>query len=84
MWVYYVNRGQGVATFGIRDKNVSLMEFYPANLSYTYTATNGFRTFIKVNGVVKELFLEEDVYQTLEVDAHQFKISQFVEASTLM
>jgi hypothetical protein len=83
MWVYYVNRGQGVATFGIRDKNGSLMEFYPANLSYTYTAINGFRTFIKVNGVVKELFLEEDVHQTLEVDAHQFKISQFVEAFNL-
>jgi hypothetical protein len=83
MWVFYVNRGQGVATFGVRDKNGSLMEFYPANLSYTYTAINGFRTFIKVNGIVKELFLEEDGHQTLEVDAHQFKISQFVEAFNL-
>ena len=83
MWVFYVNRGQGIATFGVRDKNGSLMEFYPANLSYTYTAINGFRTFIKVNGVVKELFLESDLHQTLEVDAHQFKISQYIEAFNL-
>ena len=79
MWVFYVNRGQGIATFGVRDKNGSLMEFYPANLAYTYTAINGFRTFIKVNGIVKELFLETDIHQTLEVDAHQFKITQYVE-----
>jgi hypothetical protein len=76
MWSFYVNRGQAIASFGVRNKNGSLMEFYPANLAYAYTAINGFRTFVKLNGVVKELFLETDDNQTLEVDAHQIKLTQ--------
>ena len=46
----YVNRGQGICDFGIRDKNSPIMEFSPANISYKNVSTTGFRTFIKMAG----------------------------------
>ena len=51
LWVFYVNRGQGVVSFGIKDKDHSILEFFPANKAYTLASTFGFRTFIKVNGI---------------------------------
>lgn len=60
-WVFYVNRGQGIASFGIRDKDHPIMEFYPANKSYQLTSLSGFRTFIKVKSGKKALFY--DVFQ---------------------
>ncbi len=48
MWVFYVNRGQAVASFGIGNKDNPIMEFFPANKSYQNTPYMGFRTFLKV------------------------------------
>ena len=50
MWTFYVNRGQGISSFGVRDKNSPIMEFSPANISYKNIAATGFRTFIKLKG----------------------------------
>ncbi|WP_150275433.1 cellobiose phosphorylase [Paenibacillus tepidiphilus] len=50
MWTFYVNRGQGICGFGIRDKNSPIMEFSPASISYKNAAVTGFRTFLKLNG----------------------------------
>jgi hypothetical protein len=50
MWTFYVNRGQGISSFGIRDKNSPIMEFSPANISYKNVSATGFRTFIKMAG----------------------------------
>ncbi|MGN7764715.1 cellobiose phosphorylase [Paenibacillus sp. 22594] len=50
MWTFYVNRGQGISSFGVRDKNSPIMEFSPANISYKNVASSGFRTFIKIKG----------------------------------
>ena len=44
MWVYYTNRGQGIAGFGIENKNGSIMDFVPANVAYRRTEQQGFRT----------------------------------------
>jgi len=57
-WVFYVNRGQGVCSFGIRGKDSSIMEFLPANRAYQLTTLQGFRTFIKVKNKKKALFYE--------------------------
>lgn len=76
MWSFYVNRGQAIASFGVRDKNGAIMEFYPANQSYAYVRTNGFRTFLKVNDIFVECFNEQDENQTLTVEAHQITLSQ--------
>src|SRR5271157_2810126 len=48
MWAFYVNRGQGIASFGIKNKSQSIMEFYPANSAYAFTQALGFRTFLKI------------------------------------
>ena len=56
LWCYYVNRGQGVCSFGARDKDHAVMEFSPAYTAYRDTAQRGFRTFVKADGAVRELF----------------------------
>ncbi|MEI6438235.1 MAG: hypothetical protein WCO69_05755 [Candidatus Omnitrophota bacterium] len=48
MWVFTVNRGQGISSFGIESKDKALLEFQPANKAYQLAATHGFRTFLKV------------------------------------
>ncbi|MBF0620260.1 MAG: hypothetical protein HQL19_08865, partial [Candidatus Omnitrophica bacterium] len=48
MWVFTTNRGQGIASFGIESKDKAILEFQPANKAYRLTATQGFRTFLKV------------------------------------
>ncbi|MBU1998840.1 MAG: cellobiose phosphorylase, partial [Candidatus Omnitrophica bacterium] len=58
MWVFYVNRGQGVVSFGIKDRDSSIMEFLPANKAWESVSLSGFRTFIKVMGSNKSLFYE--------------------------
>ena len=50
IWCYYVNRGQAVVSFGVQDKDHSIMEFYPAHTAYQNVNRTGFRTFIKIDG----------------------------------
>ncbi|MBT7075049.1 MAG: cellobiose phosphorylase, partial [Anaerolineae bacterium] len=47
MWVFYVNRGQAITSFGVESKDTPIMEFQSANKAYQRTATEGFRTFVK-------------------------------------
>ena len=56
IWCYYVNRGQCVVSFGVDNKDHSIMEFYPAHQAYQNVKTTGFRTFVKKDGKVTELF----------------------------
>ncbi|MBC7959799.1 MAG: cellobiose phosphorylase, partial [Vallitaleaceae bacterium] len=50
IWAFYVNRGQAISGFGIEDKNSPILEFFPANASYQYVSTYGFRSFVRLNG----------------------------------
>ena len=47
MWVFYVNRGQAICSFGVEDKDHPILEFQPANKAYQSTNLIGFRTFLK-------------------------------------
>ncbi|MBP7217276.1 MAG: hypothetical protein KBA46_08360, partial [Candidatus Omnitrophica bacterium] len=58
MWVFYVNRGQGIASFGTKDKDHSILEFFPANKAWQLVSTHGFRTFIKITKAKKSFFYE--------------------------
>ncbi|WP_236035174.1 hypothetical protein [Alkalihalobacterium elongatum] len=71
MWVFYVNRGQGIASFGVQDKNHAMMEFLPADKSYQNVQVQGFRTFIKV--------IEEDKVTFLEPFSPQSSASESIE-----
>jgi len=50
LWVFYTNRGQAIAGFGIENRDNPIMEFQPANKAYQTTPLTGFRTFIKLAG----------------------------------
>src|SRR5262249_55578290 len=67
MWVFYVNRGQGIASFGIESKDKAILEFQPANKAYRLTSLQGFRTFIKIRRGNQILFWEP--FQNKEANA---------------
>ncbi|MBN2796902.1 MAG: cellobiose phosphorylase [Clostridia bacterium] len=76
LWSFYVNRGQLIASFGIRDKNGAIMEFFPANNAYHYVSRIGFRTFIKKDGEVHEFFKEKNSNQRLIIRQDQVSIEE--------
>ena len=47
-WAFYVNRGQAIASFGVRNKDGAFLEFFPADKAYQLTPSRGFRTFLKI------------------------------------
>ncbi|MCP4142224.1 MAG: cellobiose phosphorylase [Chloroflexi bacterium] len=58
MWVFYVNRGQAITSFGVESKDTPIMEFQSANKAYQRTAMEGFRTFIKWKKGAEEGYYE--------------------------
>jgi len=58
MWVFYVNRGQGICSFGINSKDQPILEFLPANKAYQMVFQRGFRTFIKIKDKNKIVYYE--------------------------
>lgn len=80
IWSFYVNRGQGICSFGIQDKNNPILEFFPANTSYQYVHTYGFRTFIKCDGDLYEAFapgrLSDNVKRYMTTNQSEFSIRE--------
>lgn len=85
MWVFYVNRGQGIASFGIESKDKAIMEFQPANKAYRYTNSQGFRTFFKIEKSGKVFSYEAfqpsgaspyKVTQTMKITSHDLTIEE--------
>ncbi|MFH0828009.1 MAG: hypothetical protein V1919_02450, partial [Candidatus Omnitrophota bacterium] len=72
MWLFYVNRGQAVASFGIDGKDSAILEFQPANKAWQQTSLLGFRTFIKLNDGKKDYFYEpfQNGIPSLNFDIH--------------
>lgn len=58
MWVFYVNRAQAISCLGTKDKDHSIVEFFPANKAWQQVSTQGFRTFIKISSGKETLFYE--------------------------
>ncbi|MDP8264760.1 MAG: hypothetical protein P9M12_04700 [Candidatus Aceula lacicola] len=58
MWIFYVNRGQCISSFGVESKDKSIMEFQPANKAYRDVSLQGFRTFLKIKDGAKTVFYE--------------------------
>lgn len=76
IWTFYVNRGQGITSFGSSDKDHSIMEFYPAHQAYQITKRQGFRTFVKKDGRYLEPFSEEAHEQNMYVGMNEFEIEE--------
>lgn len=47
VWSFYVNRGQGMASFGTESKEYPILEFNAANKAYQDTPFVGFRSFVR-------------------------------------
>mgnify|MGYP001608200267 FL=1 len=58
MWTFYVNRGQCISSFGVKNKDHAILEFLPANKAWQLVSTQGFRTFIKTTTGKNTLFYE--------------------------
>lgn len=56
IWSFYLNRGQGLSSFGIKSKGSPIMEFLPAIIANEKINTQGFRTFLKIGNEVFEPF----------------------------
>ena len=76
VWSFYVNRGQGIASFGVQDKDHAIMEFYPAHEAYQNTKNKGFRTFLKVNGVYYEPFRSLDGEADMYIGLNELELEE--------
>lgn len=66
LWSFYVNRAQGISSFGIHDKNHPILEFSPANKAFSFVGQSGFRTFMKI---------DESFYEPFKVNTtHEHKM----------
>jgi hypothetical protein len=82
-WVFYVNRGQAVASFGVRNKDGAFLEFFPADKAYQLTPSRGFRTFLKIvdgdqilNYEPFQRGAEAEVKQRLYVTPHEVGVEE--------
>lgn len=76
LWLFYVNRGQGIASFGIHNKSNAIMEFNPANTGYENTSLKGFRTFLRIDGHFYEPFvtLSDTAKRTMSIRKNSLEI----------
>lgn len=58
VWSFYVNRGQGIASFGTMSKDYPIMEFQSANKAYQDTPLLGFRTFLQGTRATNSFLIE--------------------------
>ncbi len=92
LWCFYVNRGQCVVSFGVRDKDHAIAEFLPATAAYQLASLQGFRTFIKIDGdfcepfgggpsgtiALRSMQIEPDIL-TISEENHEHRIRILVE-----
>ena len=86
MWVFYVNRGQCISSFGIEGKDKAIVEFQPANKAYRLTPLQGFRTFLKIKSGNKCFFWEPfqnnslnssfETNQRMSITSHDLTITE--------
>ncbi len=85
VWVFYTNRGQGINSFGINNKDQAIMEFNPANTAYENTTLKGFRTFIKKDDYYYEAFSDysKDTKRTMSIKQNSVQICEVNEKAEL-
>ena len=76
IWCYYVNRGQGVVSFGVDNKDHAIMEFYPAHVAYQNVKRTGFRTFIREKQTTIEAFSDEDHAHKMQIGMNTLDLEE--------
>jgi len=84
IWSFYTNRGQGLASFGVENKDNPILEFFPANTTNQYVHTYGFRSFVKVNDVYYEPFspynIKDDISRNMYISFNEFTVEEVNES----
>lgn len=80
IWCYYVNRGQGVVSFGVDNKDHAIMEFYPAHMAYRNVKRTGFRTFLRKGEAYGEGFSDESNRHTMKIGMNSLAVSEELES----
>lgn len=75
IWCYYVNRGQGVISFGVNDKDHAIMEFLPAHRAYASVSQKGFRTFLRRDGQFFEPFRRPEL-GSMEIGMNTLRLEE--------
>lgn len=75
-WSFYANRGQGISSFGTKDRNNAIMEFQSAGRLYYRTELEGFRTFIKIHEADNITF-----YEPFSQNLQKYDVSNIMEAT---
>ena len=83
LWCFYTNRGQAVASFGVENKNHSIMEFHPAHQAYQLVGNMGFRTFVKLENEVYEPFRQDSVRSRMYVGMNELELEEINEEKGL-
>ncbi len=47
LWTFYVNRGQGLVSMGVSNRDQMILEFFPADQAVQRVTSIGYRTFVK-------------------------------------
>ena len=79
LWCFYVNRAQGISSFGVKDKDHSILEFLPANKALFSVFYKGFRTFLKIDSKFYEPFRitkESSIRQSMGICSSFFEIEE--------
>lgn len=84
IWCFYVNRGQAVTSFGVLDKDHSIMEFYPAHQAYQMTQTNGFRTFLKIDGSYMEAFSDAEREHAMYIGMNELVLEDKIDDKVIV
>jgi len=84
IWSFYVNCGQVISSFGVKGKENSIMEFYPAHQAYQLTPLVGFRTFLKIDGAYYEPFFDEQVKKNMYIGMNELEIEEINEEKQLI
>ena len=83
IWCYYVNRGQGVTSFGVDCKDRAIMEFFPAHQAYQNVKIQGFRTFIKKDGNYFEPFKDDSSNARMAIGMNELEIKHYDEINQI-
>lgn len=81
MWVFYVNRSQCIISFGTKDKDHAITEFFPANKAWQLVSSRGFRTFIKIFS--KKTIFYEPFYNGLVNYEFNLKNAMYIASHSL-
>ena len=76
VWCFYANRGQAVTSFGVDNKENSIMAFAPAHEAYQRVKATGFRTFIKRDGTVFEPFSDDNVPNKMKISMNMLELEE--------